>query len=247
MEACLLRNWRVLVLFTLVVLSVAPPVFAKPSVIYSADGRYQAIPVLSAGAVHYQVKEKSTGRVVLTTHAQFNEANDVKGGLFSPDSQTFTAAYHYRDKGDQTWVAVWTLASGFLLHAEEKSGFLIEPPGGLPAVSPSVIRSPDGRYEARNVVMGKSLHYQIMETATGRKNLITKAQFNTPNNARVGLFSTDSTEFAVAYHYGHNGNYTWIGIWNVSTGLFRGALSESGFLTKISPSVFSVILPKSRK
>ena len=34
----------------------------------------------------------------------------------------------------------------------------------------------------------------------------------------MAAFSADSTVFAAAYHYSHDGLYTWIGYWSTSGG-----------------------------
>ncbi|UCD71820.1 MAG: hypothetical protein JSW70_02170 [Syntrophobacterales bacterium] len=85
----------------------------------------------------------------------------------------------------------------------------------------SEFRSPDGRYEAVKVGTGAGLHYQIKEIDTDRIVLTTHAQYDTPNDVKMGKFSQDSKEFAAAYHYGIKTGYyswTWIGIWDIATG-----------------------------
>ncbi|MCI0556982.1 MAG: hypothetical protein MN733_00685 [Nitrososphaera sp.] len=98
-------------------------------------------------------------------------------------------------------------------------------------------RSPDGRYEARKVGSGKDAHYQIREVETKRLVLTTHAEFTTPNNVKAASFSPDSKMFAAAYHYGHTGGYTWIGIWDLGSGSLLRAETPSGWITDIS-SVF---------
>lgn len=212
--------------------------FAKPDLLESPDGRYKAVRISSSGGVHYQVQETSTGRIVLTTHAQYKEANDVKAGLFGPNSQTFAAAYHYGHKGSYTWIGVWTIGTRFLSRREEKPGFLKDLSGIFRSPPSSAIKSLDGKYEARRVVSGGSVHYELREHTTGRKVIITRSQYNTPNDVKAGAFSSDSKEFAAAYHYGHKGSYTWIGIWTISTGTFR-ELTKPGFSRSISTSIFA--------
>lgn len=89
----------------------------------SPDGKYQAIEVRSGNDVHYQVKEVNTDRVVLTTTAQYRTPNDVKAGMFSPDSKEFAAAYHYSHAGNYTWIGVWSLETGNVVRTERKNGW----------------------------------------------------------------------------------------------------------------------------
>jgi len=99
---------------------------------------------------------------------------------------------------------------------------------------PNQLRSPDGRYEAVLVGSGKDLHYRVGEIATGRIALITRAQYRTPNDVKAGMFSPDSREFAAAYHYGHEGNYTWIGIWDLQTGTLLHTVTKPGWIRDIT-------------
>lgn len=85
-------------------------------------------------------------------------------------------------------------------------------------VHAQAVRSPDGKYEASIEASESGLHYVVKDISTGRVALTTYAQYPTANDVKVGLFSPDSKQFAAAYHYGHAGNYTWIGIWSVETG-----------------------------
>lgn len=88
----------------------------------SPDGRYRAKEVSVPFYLHYQVIEISTGRVVLTTHAQYS-GNDVKAGGFSADSKKFAAAYHYGHAGGYTWIGVWSTETGNYLYSKTKSGW----------------------------------------------------------------------------------------------------------------------------
>jgi hypothetical protein len=92
----------------------------------SPDGRYQALEVGSRPDIHYQITEIATGRVILTTRAQYPTPNDVKAGTFSPDSQEFAAAYHYDHppRGRYTWIGIWSLNSGALIRPKEPPGWL---------------------------------------------------------------------------------------------------------------------------
>jgi len=210
---------------------------ASPSQLESPNGRYIAMPITSNGGVHYQVREKSSGRIVLTTHAQFKEGNDVKTGLFSQDSESFAAAYHYGHKGGYTWVGMWTIGTGFLARSEGFPGFITDLSRVLATPSSDNIISPNGKYEARRVIAKGSVHFEIIERATGRILLLTRAQYKTPNDVKAGIFSENSNQFAAAYHYGHKVKYTWIGIWDIASNSFH-ELTKSGFLDSIPVSVF---------
>lgn len=80
------------------------------------------------------------------------------------------------------------------------------------------LRSPDGKYEAVPVGSGKDRHYQVQDMETKRVVFTTSAQYPTPNDVKAGMFSPDAKEFAAAYHYGHEGSYTWIGVWSLANG-----------------------------
>lgn len=72
--------------------------------------------------------------------------------------------------------------------------------GELPQkpVEPSWPRSPDGRYEAVEVMSERGWQYKIMQVGTTNIILITQGEFDTSNNVRAGLFSPDSKRFSVA-------------------------------------------------
>ncbi len=94
-----------------------------PSWPRSPDGKYQADQVALENGEHYQVKEIGTGRIVMTTHAQYETLNDVKAGLFSPDSKKIAAAYHYGHEGGYTWVGIWDIETGSLVDTKRQSGW----------------------------------------------------------------------------------------------------------------------------
>jgi hypothetical protein len=101
--------------------------------------------------------------------------------------------------------------------------------------------SPNGKYEAVRVSQGNgNVHYQIQERASGHILMTSRAQYKTPNDVKVGAFSSDSKQFAAAYHYSHKGKYTWIGVWTIATGSFRRETKISGFVRSIPPSVFEI-------
>jgi hypothetical protein len=108
------------------------------------------------------------------------------------------------------------------------------------------LTSPDHRLRAE-VVRSNGTHYQVVEIASGRIILTTSAQFSTPNDVKAGMFGTTPAgelRFAAAYHYGHAGNYTWIGVWTMDgklvhsttrplwtkdlSGVFAGARGTAG-------------------
>ena len=86
--------------------------------ITSPDKHYRAEVVRSNGS-HYQIVEVASGRVVMTTAAQFASPNDVKAGAFGTSAAgepRFAAAYHYSHSGEYTWIGVWSL-DGKLVHS----------------------------------------------------------------------------------------------------------------------------------
>ncbi|MBU1626122.1 hypothetical protein KKB18_02030 [bacterium] len=112
----------------------------------------------------------------------------------------------------------------------------------LTYVAPSLhcqllLRSPDGKYQAISVGDGKNIHYQIKDERDQRIVFTTRAQYDTPNDVKAGTFSSDSKEFAAAYHYGHDGGYTWIGVWNVTDSTLVRTEKRSGWTTNICSAV----------
>ncbi len=108
-----------------VLLIVAVPTFAQAGSLRSSNGKYEAtLKVRTHDDVHYQVKERSTGRKILTTRPQYRGTpNDVKAGMFSPDSQFFAAAYHYSHDGDYTWIGIWNVRTRSLIKSKKRSGW----------------------------------------------------------------------------------------------------------------------------
>jgi len=96
------------------------------------------------------------------------------------------------------------------------------------------IRSIDGKYEAIRVGDKNNIHYQVMLVKTKSVILVTHAEYNTPNVVKAGSFSQDSKTFASAYHYGHSGGYTWIGVWNLETGKLILSKNCSGWISNIN-------------
>lgn len=95
-------------------------------------------------------------------------------------------------------------------------------------------KSANGRYEARATEAGGDVHYQVIEVKTGRVVLTTHAEYDTPNDVKAGGFSTDSKKFAAAYHYGHEGSYTWIGVWSTETGELLSTKRKGGWTTSLA-------------
>ena len=120
----------------------------------------------------------------------------------------------------------------------------VPPGGGNPKIIPTLPIdppvqsiwpfSPNGQYRAMKVGEGKSIHYQIEEVKTNRVLLVTQSQYGNSNDVKAGVFSPDSREFAAAYHYGHDGKYTWIGIWNIQTGQLLRVEKQKGYSRNIS-------------
>jgi hypothetical protein len=95
--------------------------------ITSPDKRYRAEEVRTNGK-HYQIVEVASGRVVLTTAAQFASPNDVKHGEFgkSPGGEIrFAACYHYDHAGRYTWIGIWAL-DGRLVHSTTRPQWTTE-------------------------------------------------------------------------------------------------------------------------
>ncbi len=103
------------------------------------------------------------------------------------------------------------------------------------------IVSPNGRYKAVLVpIPPRGLHYEIRDTNTNRTLFTTREQRGrTQNDVKAGRFSQDSTQFAAAYHYGHKGRYTWIGVWTLVNNvvLYRSQTLQ-GFVRNIPNSAF---------
>lgn len=108
------------------------------------------------------------------------------------------------------------------------------------AQRPSRIVSPNGQYEATLIPVGsKGLHYEVRNIGTGRVIFSTREQRGrTQNDVKGGKFSANSSNFAAAYHYGHKGKYTWVGVWNVANGQKVSGTEISGFVRDIPTSVF---------
>ena len=98
------------------------------------------------------------------------------------------------------------------------------------------IISPNGRYFTERIVSGNNAHYSVLEfrgKAAPRYIFTTHAQYSTPNDVKAGIFSTNSEFFAAAYHYGHQGRYTWIGVWRTDNGQLVKTSTTPGWITNI--------------
>jgi hypothetical protein len=87
---------------------------------------------------------------------------------------------------------------------------------------------------ARKVKMGQDIHYEVIDQTKNYKVFTTRAQYSTPNDVKSAVFSSDSRSFAVTYHYGHQGNYTWLGVWSTESGEFLSGVTTSGWLRVVS-------------
>lgn len=108
------------------------------------------------------------------------------------------------------------------------------------------IRSPDGQYIAKAGSysgQASNVHYRVVSSdGSNRVRFDTQAQYKTPNDVKAGAFSSDSRYFAAAYHYGHKGNYTWMGVWELPSARLVHSETASGFLYDVS-GVFSKLPP----
>lgn len=94
--------------------------------------------------------------------------------------------------------------------------------------------SPDKRYEATRVKTSTGIHYQLKGVDIGRVVLVTHAKYDTYNDVKAGIFSADSRKFAAAYHYGHKGSCTWIGIWDIETRALLRSVEKPDWIVDIS-------------
>ena len=88
-------------------------------------------------------------------------------------------------------------------------------------------------YLAKQISNSTGEHYQVIDTTNGRVVLTTKAQFPTRNDVKSGQFNSDFTQFAALYHYGHDGNYSWIGVWSTATGEHLHHVKRQGHTTSL--------------
>ena len=94
------------------------------------------------------------------------------------------------------------------------------PPTPAPTTAPPATvvhtfpQSPDGRFRA----VSTGINYQVVNQATNGVVLTTIDEFGQVNEVQFAAFSPDSGQFGAAYHYGHDGGYTWIGYWSTASG-----------------------------
>ena len=96
-------------------------------------------------------------------------------------------------------------------------------------VQGQTLTSSDKRFRAE-LVRSNGTHYQVVEIASGRVVLTTSGQFSTSNDVKAGVFGTSAAgepRFAAAYHYGHAGNHTWIGVWSMDGKLVHSTTRPS--------------------
>ena len=107
-----------------------------------------------------------------------------------------------------------------------------------PSQNSQFMRSPNGQYTASAAPYSgqpNNVHYRVASSdGSNRVYFDTFAQYKTPNDVKVGMFSSDSRYFAAAYHYGHNGGYTWIGIWDINNQSLIRSVKKSGWIRDIS-------------
>ena len=115
---------------------------------------------------------------------------------------------------------------------------LATPLGCVAGTSTTNTRSPDGKYRAVLTSTDTGTHYRAEEIESGKAILTSAAQYSTPNTVKCCRFSDDSTMFAAGYHYGHAGNYTYVGVWSIPEGKFVRSVRLEGWETAIPDSVF---------
>ena len=98
----------------------------NPSWPSSPNGKYRGVPIKIGNSKHYQIKEVGSDGTLMTTKAEFESDNEVKAGLFSPDSKQIAAAYHYSNGGGYTWVGIWEIESGNLINTKRKAGWITD-------------------------------------------------------------------------------------------------------------------------
>lgn len=159
----------------------------------SPNGQYNASAAPYTGQptnVHYRIASSDgSNRVYFDTHAQYKTPNDVKAGIFSPDSRLFAAAYHYGHQGNYTWIGIWDVHSGSLVRSETRQGWVRDisrvfnravpapapnppragPPGTLPdLIIANVTWSPNSFVVQPGTTV--RFHFQIQNIGGGRAN-----------------------------------------------------------------------------
>jgi hypothetical protein len=95
--------------------------------------------------------------------------------------------------------------------------------------------SSDGIYGVNHLYLSDSLvHCQVFETSTNRLILTTSAKYSSDNDVKNCNFGAGNSKFAAAYHYGDNGDYTWIGVWSLPQGDFLYPWEKPGHTDDLS-------------
>lgn len=101
-------------------------------------------------------------------------------------------------------------------------------PVAVPTADKYTLYSPDRRYGAAIVRTATGTHYQVDDLTNGTAVLTTRAQHTTFNDIKSSGFC-DASRFAAVYHYGHAGNYSWIGVFSLQSGQLVTSKTISGF------------------
>lgn len=78
--------------------------------------------------------------------------------------------------------------------------------------------SPNGKFRAEPIGNFPQIDYQVIDISTGEVLFRTESLENGVNDIKFGCFSSDSKKFAAVYFYGHEGTFSWAGIWDLKTG-----------------------------
>lgn len=98
---------------------------------------------------------------------------------------------------------------------------------------PWVRISSDGRYGVL-MTSGSGPHCQVFEIQNNSLKFTTWAKPPSDNDVKNCDFGSNNTQFAAAYHYSDNGDYTWIGVWSIQTGAYLGCFETFGWITDLS-------------
>jgi serine/threonine protein kinase len=107
----------------------------------------------------------------------------------------------------------------------------VRAPAETYASSSRTLLSPDGKYKAATVGYGADVHYQMTDISSGKVAFSTYGRYSSANDVKGGAFSPDSKKFAAVYHYD---SYTWIGVWDLSSGAFLNAKMIAGWTYNIT-------------
>lgn len=98
---------------------------------------------------------------------------------------------------------------------------------------PWVRISSDGHYGVL-MTSGSGPHCQVFEIPNNSFKFTTWAKPPSDNDVKNCDFGSNNTQFAAAYHYSDNGDYTWIGVWSIQTGAYLGCFETFGWITDLS-------------